>query len=72
MPADWALVKSSNGQKKVLAYGVADYDIAYEKGQTKIVCTNGKKVFALIDGEFGVEREELFETERCVKLATLK
>ncbi len=72
IPAHWALVKLSKGEKKVLAYGVADYDIAYEKGKTKIVCTNGKKVFALTDGEFGVEREVLFETERCVKLATLK
>ena len=44
----------------------------HKNGKTKIVYTNGKKVFALMDGEFGVERESLFETERCVKLATLK
>ncbi len=72
VPAHWALVKLSKGEKKVLAYGIADYDIAYEKGKTLVVCTNGKKVFKLVDGEFDVKREVLFETERCVKLATLR
>jgi hypothetical protein len=69
VPADWTLVKMVNGAEKVLAYGVADYDIIEENGKTAVVYTNGKKVFKLTDREFDVEREVLFEAERCVRLA---
>ena len=72
VPAEWSLIKIEKGNEKVLAYGVADYDIAYEKGKTVLVYTNGTGVFKLTEKEFGVEREKLFDTTRCVKLATLR
>ena len=73
VPAEWTLIKlAPNSNEKVLAYGVADYDIAYENGETYIVYTNGTRVFKLCDGEFNVEREALFDTTCCVKLATAK
>ena len=72
VPAEWCLIKIEKGSEKVLAYGVADYDIAYEKGKTVLVYTNGSSVFKLTEKEFEVAREKLFDTERCVHLATLK
>lgn len=73
VPADWTLVKvAPNSNEKVLAYGVADYDITYEDGKTVLVYTNGKRVFRVIDGEFNVEREALFDTELCINLSTFR
>ena len=69
IPAEWTLVKVANGVSKVLAYGVADYDLVEENGETVLVYTNGKKVFKVKDNEFNVEREELFEAENCVRLS---
>ena len=69
VPAEWALVKLVNGTEKVLAYGVADYDIIDENGKPAVVYTNGKRVYKLTDREFDVERAELFEAEKCVRLA---
>jgi hypothetical protein len=68
VPSDWKLIKYSNGEETVLAYGVADYDIVEENGKTIIVYTNGKKVYKLWEENDEVEKEKLFNTTRCMRV----
>ena len=74
IPKSWTLVrikKDESGQfigEYELARGVADYCIVEEKGETLLVFTNGKRVFALKEEKENVRIEKLFETDCCVKV----
>ena len=74
IPKSWTLVrikKDESGQfigEYELARGVADYCIVEENGETLLVFTNGKRVFALKEEKENVRIEKLFETDCCVKV----
>lgn len=78
IPKSWALVRltqDENGKfvgEYELARGVADYCIVEENGETLLVFTNGKRVFALTEEQERVKMKKLFETDCCVKVNALQ
>ena len=78
IPKTWTLVRlkqDENGKYEgeyELARGVADYCIVEENGETLLVYTNGKRVFALKEDKDGtLSKKKLFETDCCVKVNAL-
>ena len=79
IPKSWTLVRiEKNKEGKFigeyeLARGVADYCLVEENGETLLVYTNGKRVFALKEGENdAIYKKCLFETDFCVKVNALQ
>lgn len=79
IPKSWTLVrieKDTNGKfigEYELARGVADYCVVEENGETLLVYTNGKRVFALKEEKDGtILKKKLFETDCCVKVNALQ
>ena len=63
IPRDWKLVEVESG--KVLASGVADFDILPDG---TVIYTNGRRVFAVKDGK----KTKLCNAERCLNLACVR
>lgn len=78
IPKSWALVRltqDENGKfvgEYELARGVADYCIVEEDGETLLIFTNGKRVFALTEEKERVKMKKLFETDCCIKVNALQ